>query len=205
MCGAGGADRAAAQGAGVTGNGLLRGGADSEELQRTQNGGGPGPSEGRGAGQPWGGPQRSRKPQPSPHQQKTKRLQATGSGLGAETCTDTTEGTPCPGRPGPAGLTRNWPTKAHTNHTSMISEKQRKKQRMEQQNNPQMRSRKENEACTIGRAPRIAALKVQGLNEITKRRTLERWATVNSGPSHFLPTSTNGAALSCSSACVPVG
>ena len=46
MCGAGGADRAAAQGAGVTGNGLLRGGA--EELQRTQNCGGPGPSEAAG-------------------------------------------------------------------------------------------------------------------------------------------------------------
>ena len=43
----------------------------------------------------------------------------------------------------------------------------------------QRRSRKKNEGSTIGKALRIAALNVQGLNEITKTQTIERWATDN--------------------------
>ena len=43
----------------------------------------------------------------------------------------------------------------------------------------QRRSKTENEASTLGKTFKIATLNVQGLNEITKRQTMEKWAAEN--------------------------
>ena len=48
---------------------------------------------------------------------------------GADDFTVATEGTPCPGRPGPAGRDRSWPTKTHAEQHIPDSDKQPRRQR----------------------------------------------------------------------------
>ena len=104
------------------------------------------------AERPRGLPQRSRKPRPSnttKHNPTGKRRRNTNRGVrrygrtkkkkessedvpsqpGAEHVIVAAEGTPCPGRPGPAGRDRNWPTKTHAEQHIPDSDKQPRRQR----------------------------------------------------------------------------